>query len=105
MPNERWKRELIIAAAIFACGFFVLPVAIYWVGQRIIGDYAPNAGMLDLAEQIWSDLLHLEPASWMLVLSPYLIVQLVRLVVRLSRIESLWARLRESWPPQSPAAR
>jgi len=82
MQTEPWKRELVIAAVLFGVGFFALPWAIYWVGQRLIGDYAPDAGMLTLTEQIWSDLLRLEPMAWILVLSPYAVLQLARLVRR-----------------------
>jgi hypothetical protein len=89
MINDYWKRELTIAAAVLAFGFFALPFAIYWVGQRVIGEYAQDAGVLDLAEQIWSELLHLEPAAWILVLSPYVVIQLTRLAIRLWRLKSL----------------
>ena len=84
-PEDRLRRETVIAAAGLAFGLFVLPAAIYWVGKRIFGDYSPDGGMLALAEQIWSDLLALDPAAWLLVLSPYVIVQLGRLVRRLWR--------------------
>jgi uncharacterized membrane protein HdeD (DUF308 family) len=73
------KKELTIAALLLGFGFLVLPIAIYWVGQQVIGEYAPDAGVLDLAEAIWSDLLQLRPSAWTLVLAPYLMVQLVRL--------------------------
>jgi hypothetical protein len=43
--------------------------------------------MAALAEQFWSDLLGLEPAAWVLLLSPYVIVQLGRVVRRLWRSE------------------
>jgi hypothetical protein len=75
----RWKRELLIASITVAIGFLALPVAVYWVGQKTIGEYAPDAGALVLAEAIWSDVLSLDPAAWLLVLSPYVIVQLARL--------------------------
>jgi hypothetical protein len=55
----------------------------------VIGEYAQDAGVLDLAEQIWSELLHLEPAAWMLVLRPYVVNQLTRLAIRLWRLKSL----------------
>ena len=79
MNSSPLQKELIIAATLLAFGVLVLPAAIYWVGQQLIGEYAPDAGVLDLAETIWSDLLDLDPAAWTLVLAPYLIVQLVRL--------------------------
>ena len=80
--TRQWQQEVAVAAVAFAVGFFGLPFAIYWVGQQLLGDYAPNAGALDLADQIWGDLLELAPAAWLLVLSPYLILQLARVVRR-----------------------
>jgi len=75
----RWKRELLIVSVTVAIGFLALPIAVYWVGQKTIGEYAPDAGVFTLAEAIWSDVLSLDPAAWLLVLSPCLIVQLARL--------------------------
>jgi hypothetical protein len=72
------KKELVIAAVLIGFGVLVLPVAIYWVGQQLIGEYAPNAGLLALAESIWWDLLQLRLPAWTLVLAPYLVVQLAR---------------------------
>ena len=89
MQNDSWKRELLIAAVLFAFGFFVVPMAVYWVGSRFIGEYAPNAGALTLAERFWSDLLRLEPFAWILLLSPYVVLQLVRLVRRTWRTRPL----------------
>jgi hypothetical protein len=83
--TAQWRRELTIGAVAFAVGFFVLPLAIYWIGQRLLGNYATGAGVLDLADRIWGDFLQLAPAAWLLVLSPYLVVQLSRLVRRLLR--------------------
>jgi hypothetical protein len=81
--TAQWRRELTIVAVAFAIGFFVLPLAIYGLGQRLLGAY--DAGVLDLADQIWGDFLRLEPAAWLLVFSPYLVLQLSRLVRRLLR--------------------
>lgn len=83
--DGRLKREAVIAASGLAFGLFVLPAAIYWVGKQIFGDYSTDGGMGALAEQFWSDLLGLEPAAWVLLLSPYAIAQLGRLVRRLWR--------------------
>jgi len=88
-PRAAWRRELAIAAAVFAFGFFVLPFAIYWVGQQVMGEYSADAGVFALAEHIWSDLLTLSPAAWILVLSPYAVVQLARLVRRWWRSKNL----------------
>ena len=89
IQNDPLRRELIILTALFAFGFFVLPLAIYWVGQEVVGEYAPNAGAWTLTESIWSDLLSFRLAAWLLVLSPYGVVQLLRLARRIWRIEAV----------------
>ena len=87
MKSRTIKREIAIAAALFAAGLLVLPPAIYWVGRQVAGDY--GGGPLALADQIWADFLQLEPAAWLLVLSPYLLLQLVRLIGRTWRARSV----------------
>jgi hypothetical protein len=87
--NDPLRRELIILTALFAFGFFVLPLAIYWVGQEAFGEYAPNAGVWSLTESIWSDLLSFRLAAWLLVLSPYAVVQLLRLARRIWRVKDV----------------
>jgi hypothetical protein len=77
-----WQREAALAAGLLAFGAFALPFAIYLVGQQLLGDYAEGAGPLALAENIWLDLLALRLPAWILVLSPYVIVQLARAVRR-----------------------
>ena len=87
MQSRTIKREIAIAAALFAVGLLLLPLAIYWVGRQVAGEY--GGGALALADQIWGDLLRLDPAAWLLVLSPYLALQLVRLIGRTWRARSV----------------
>ena len=87
-PN--WRRETAIAAAAIGFGLFVLPFAVYIVGQRLIGAYDPNGGgAMALAETIWLDVLSLQLPAWILVLSPYITVQLARWARRVWRPKSL----------------
>ena len=79
------KRELIVAGVLLAIGLLALPVAVYVVGQEIIGDYASEAGLFGLLGRIWSDFLSLQPGAWLLVLSPYAVVQLLRLGLLVKR--------------------
>ncbi len=85
MPNDTVRREIIIVAVSFALGFFVLPLVIYWVGRELVGTYSTDAaaGAFALAESIWADVLRFRLAAWVLVLTPYALVQLVRLTRRL----------------------
>ena len=83
--GSTWQRETAIAAALLAFGLLALPFAIYLVGQQLLGEYAEGAGALALAESIWLDLLALRLPAWLLVLSPYLLIQLARAVRRIWR--------------------
>jgi hypothetical protein len=80
-----WQREVAIAAGLLALGLIALPFAVYVVGQRVLGEYGEGDGALALAESIWLDLLSLRLSAWLLVLSPYLTVQLARGVRRIWR--------------------
>lgn len=80
-----WQREVAIAAALLAFGLLALPFAVYFVGQQMLGDYGDGLGALALAENIWVDLLSFRLAAWVLVLSPYLTIQLARGVRRIWR--------------------
>ena len=79
-----WRREVSIAAGLIAFGLLVLPFVVYLVGQRVLGEYDGD-GALALAESIWRDLLSFRLAAWVLVLSPYLTIQLARGVRRIWR--------------------
>jgi hypothetical protein len=89
MKSRTIKREIAIAAALFAAGLLLLPLAIYWVGRQVAGDYGGGGGPLALADQIWADFMQLEPGAWLLVLSPYLLLQLIRLIGRTWRARSV----------------
>ncbi|HJR71974.1 MAG TPA: hypothetical protein VKA43_18155 [Gammaproteobacteria bacterium] len=82
MQGTNWKRELTIFSALFAGGLFLIPIAVYVVGQRLFGEYM-GGDVLALAESIWGDFLTLRPAAWVLVLGPYLTVLLLRALRRL----------------------
>jgi hypothetical protein len=84
-----WQREVAIAAGLLAFGVLALPFAVYLVGERMLGEYGEGAGALDLAESIWLDLVALRPAAWILVLSPYIVIQLARVVRRIWRRKKL----------------
>ena len=72
------KRELTLAACLIGGGLLLVPLAVYWVGLRVVGNYESDAGLWGLLVHIWSDFLALDLGAWLLVLSPYLIVQLLR---------------------------
>ena len=82
--SSSWRREIAIAAGCLAFGLIALPPAIYVVGQRMLGEYEGD-GAMGLSESIWTDLLALQAPAWLLVLCPYLALQLIRGIRRLLR--------------------
>lgn len=82
---ERLRKELTVASLSIAFGLLVLPIAIYYAGRQLIGEYAPDATVLTLALDIWSGVARLEPGAWLLALGPYLVVQIARFTSRVWR--------------------
>lgn len=72
------KREAMLLSALLACGVLVLPFAVYVVGSRIIGEYRADANAASLALDLWAALGAGHWAAWVLVTSPYLVVQALR---------------------------
>lgn len=72
------KRETLILSALLAFGVLVLPFAIYVVGSQLIGEYRPDATAASLALDLWAALGTGHWAAWLLVTSPYLVVQALR---------------------------
>jgi hypothetical protein len=89
------RRELILAGVLLPIGFFVLPVAIYFTGQALLGDYSQEgAGVGQLYADIFGDLATGFLPAWALVLSPWLGIQLLRLAAIPMK------RKRSATPPQ-----
>ncbi len=80
------RKELILASSLIGGGLLLLPLAVFWVGQRIVGEYESEAGLWGLLVNIWSDFFSLELGAWLLVLSPYLTIQLLRLAFKARRL-------------------
>jgi hypothetical protein len=82
-----WKRELTLTGVLLAIGLLVLPLSIFAVGQQVIGEY--EGGIVGLMGAIWAALAGGQWPAWLLVLSPYVVVQLLRLtrtIVRSRRV-------------------
>ena len=76
MKPPRVMKELLLALTLIAIGLFALPAMIYVVGQRTIGDY--EGGMWAYYQAIADALAIGNPFAWLLVLSPYLGIQIMR---------------------------
>lgn len=74
------RKELALLVVFLFIGIVLLPVAVYFVGQAIFGEYGGQSyGQFfgDLASRLRGA----EGAAWFLALSPYLGWQTLRLIV------------------------
>ncbi len=72
------RRESIIFLALLLVGLIVLPAVVYMVGRAVFGEYG-GAGFSAFYSALLRDLLSAKTAAWFLVLSPYIVWQLLRL--------------------------
>jgi hypothetical protein len=76
LPN--WlRRELIVLAVLLVCGFVLMPVLVWLVGQKVLGAYA-NGGPLRLLGDFFSGLGGGSPVYWTVGFGPYVLIQLIR---------------------------
>ncbi len=78
--RTRLKRELALFLMLVLFGILLLPIAVYFVGDAVFGDYA-GAGFGDFYSTLHEALRGGELMAWYLVLSPYVILQLLRLTL------------------------
>ncbi|HEX7115922.1 MAG TPA: hypothetical protein VF193_12385 [Steroidobacter sp.] len=79
--RSRARFELILASVCLAFGFFVLPAAIYAVGQSLLGPYgeAQNLGLGRFYADYFGDLAEPAGRTWLLALGPLVLVEAIRL--------------------------
>jgi hypothetical protein len=74
------RREALLLAVFGGFGLLVLPALVYLVGQFLLGEYRPGAGMGTFYADLYGHLGAASPWAWLLVLGPYLAIQLLRLL-------------------------
>ena len=78
--SPRFRKEATLLLVLVFIGIVILPVAVYFVGQAVFGAYA-GAGYTDFFGAISAKLRAFDSVAWFLVLSPYLLWQILRLSV------------------------
>jgi hypothetical protein len=78
------RRELIFLGIAVACGFVLIPLAIWLVGNRILGPYTHGldttaGGPMRLLGDFYAGLTHGSVIFWCVALGPYLLISFVRL--------------------------
>ena len=78
------RRELLFLGIALACGFVLIPLAIWLVGNRILGPYTHGldttaGGPMRLLGDFYAGLAHGSVIFWCVALGPYLLIWFVRL--------------------------
>ncbi len=77
------RRELFLLAIALAFGFVLVPLAIWMVGNRILGPYThglePAGGPMKLLGDFFDGLTHGSVIFWCVGLGPYLLISVARL--------------------------
>ncbi len=71
-------KELAILAILLFFGLVLLPIAIWFVGKTVFGAYG-GAGYIDFFGTLSGKIRSGDLVAWFLVLSPYLVWQIIRL--------------------------
>ena len=74
-----WSRELWISAVALALGFALMPVLIFLAGSWLLGRYE-GAGLARMFVSIYKGLAAGSTASWIVLLGPYGLYLLFRLL-------------------------
>jgi hypothetical protein len=74
------RRELLVFAVFGGFGLLILPGIVYLVGQRLLGEYRPDAAMGGFYADLYGHLGALSVWAWLLVLGPWIAVQTLRLL-------------------------
>ncbi len=71
-------KEIALLALLLFFGLVLLPIAIWFVGKTVFGAYG-GAGYMDFFGTLSGKIRSGDPVAWFLVLSPYLVWQIIRL--------------------------
>ncbi|NIV19004.1 MAG: hypothetical protein GWN47_11640 [Woeseiaceae bacterium] len=71
-------REVALLTALLFVGLVIMPVALYWLGQKLLGQFG-GYGYADFYGTLTARFRNGDSATWFLVLSPYLAWQALRL--------------------------
>ena len=79
IPSISIRKEAILLLILFVAGIVLMPAAIYFVGQMIFGNYGGD-GFGEFFGAIGKKLITADGVAWLLVASPYLILQCLRIM-------------------------
>ena len=79
--KQRLKFETGLFIGLLFCGFVLMPIAIWFIGQNVFGAYG-GEGYDDFFGRLSARIRGGDMASWFLVLSPWIVILILRLMAR-----------------------
>ena len=73
-------KESALLLGLLFLGFIIMPIAIYWVGQDVLGEFGGH-GYADFFGSLSAKIRSGDLVAWFFVLSPYLAWQTLRLTL------------------------
>ncbi len=72
-------REALLFVVLAIAGVVLLPLAVFYVGDAVFGSYGGD-GFGEFFESLLGKLGRADRFAWLLVLSPYIVVQVLRIM-------------------------
>ena len=91
-------REIVLLVTLLLVGLAVVPIAVFWIGSQLLGEFG-GTGFSEFFGPLTSKLLEGEVRAWILVMSPYLGSQCLRLAALAWRAGRQPARPRRAAQP------
>ena len=79
--KQPFAREATLFLALIIIGITLLPLAIFFVGDAVFGSYG-GGGFGDFFESLLGKLARADLFAWLLVLSPYIVLQIIRFMAK-----------------------
>jgi len=80
-------KETALLFGLLFLGFVIMPIAIYWIGPRVLGEFG-GYGYSDFFGGLSARIRSGDLVAWFFVLSPYLIWQILRVTLFAFRASS-----------------
>ena len=97
--KARFRKETALFVGLLFLGLVLMPLVIYFVGQKVFGAYA-GAGYGDFFGTLSSKLRAFDRVAWFLVLSPYLAWQCLRLTALAWRLTGRYGQAQGDTGPR-----
>lgn len=80
-------KEAALLFGLLFLGFVIMPIAIYWIGPRMLGEFG-GYGYSDFFGDLSARIRSGDLIAWFFVLSPYLVWQILRMTLLAFRAAS-----------------